>query len=58
MTVEQAFKELIEQGFDIEKIDEDKFLVTDNGKFGFREEEEPFVVDGEDILEIHEDYVK
>lgn len=58
MTVEQAFKELIEQGFDIEKIDENKFLVTDNGKFGFLEEEEPFVVDGEDILEIHEDYVK
>ena len=58
MTVEQAFKELVENGFDIEKIDEDKFLVTDNGKFGFSEEEEPFVVDGEDILEIHEDYVK
>ena len=58
MTVEQAFKELIEQGFDIEKIDENKFRVTDNGKFGFREEEEPFVVDGEDILDIHEDYVK
>jgi hypothetical protein len=58
MTVEQAFKELIERGFDIKKIDEEQFLVTDNGKFGFLEEEEPFVVDGEDILEIHEDYVK
>jgi hypothetical protein len=58
MTVEKALKELLENGFEIEQIEADKFMCYDNGKFGFAEEEDPFIVDSEDILEIYEDYIK
>jgi hypothetical protein len=54
MTVEQAFKELIGNGFSIDQVETDKFMVFDNGKFGFCSDEDPFIVDGDGILEIHE----
>lgn len=57
MTTEQALKELKENGANITKIEEDKFIVVDNGFFGFCEEEEPFIIDGEELLEIHEQYI-
>jgi hypothetical protein len=58
MTVEQAFKELIGNGFSIDQVETDKFMVFDNGKFGFCSDEDPFIVDGNGILEIHEMYLE
>ena len=58
MTVEQAFKELIGNGFSIDQVETDKFMVFDNGKFGFVSDEDSFIVDGEGILEIHEMYLE
>jgi hypothetical protein len=58
MTVEQAFKELIGNGFSIDQVETDKFMVFDNGKFGFCSDEDPFIVDGDGILEIHEMYLE
>jgi DNA-binding helix-hairpin-helix protein with protein kinase domain len=55
--VETAFKELIEKGFHIEQVEADAFMVYDNGKFGFVSEEDPFIVDGEGVLEIYEMYL-
>jgi hypothetical protein len=40
MTVEQAFKELIGNGFSIDQVETDKFMVFDNGKFGFCSDED------------------
>jgi hypothetical protein len=57
MTVKEALKELNECGFHIVQINEGEFLVHDTGLFGFVEEEDPFVVDGDDLLEIHEQYL-
>ena len=50
MTVEKAFNELVESGFKIEQFETDKFMVYDNGKFGFVSEEDPFIVDGDGVL--------
>jgi hypothetical protein len=58
MTVEQALKELNEYGFHIEQIEADKFMVYDTGLFGFVNDEDPFIVDGDGVLEIHEQYLK
>jgi hypothetical protein len=57
MTVEKALAELIEKGADIKQIEADKFMVTDNGFFGFCSDEDPFIVDGNGIFEIYEDYI-
>jgi hypothetical protein len=57
MTPEQTLTELKENGFEITKIEDNKFLVVDNGKFGFSEEEQPFIVDNEGLTEIHEMYI-
>lgn len=57
METKKAFEELLKAGFDISRIDDDKFEVTDNGKFGFLEDEEPFIVDGEELIEIYETYL-
>jgi hypothetical protein len=57
MTTEEALKELKENGFQIERINENEFLCYDNGRFGFAEEEEPFAVDAEGLLDIHETYL-
>ena len=58
MTVEQAFVELIGNGFSIDQVETDKFMVFDNGKFGFCSDEDPFIVNGDGILEIHEMYLE
>ena len=55
--VQTAFKELIEKGFHIEQVEADKFMVYDNGKFGFASDEDPFIVDGDGVLEIYEQYL-
>lgn len=57
MTVEKALNELIEKGARIEQIEADKFMVYDNGFWGFCSDEDPFIVDGEEILEMHEHYI-
>jgi DNA-binding helix-hairpin-helix protein with protein kinase domain len=57
MTVKEALTELNEYGFHIVQINEDEFLVHDTGLFGFVEEEDPFVVDADELLEIHEQYL-
>ena len=57
MTIEQAHKELLEEGFEITKVNDNQFIVVDNGKFGFCEDVEPFIIDGEELLEIHEQYL-
>ena len=56
MTVEQALKELNEYGFHIVQF-EAKFMVYDTGLFGFCSDEDPFVVDGDGVIEIFEDYI-
>jgi hypothetical protein len=58
MTKEKALVELNESGFDIKQIEADKFMVYDTGLFGFVSEEDPFIVDGDEVLEIHEMYLK
>jgi hypothetical protein len=57
MTIEKAFKELVGNGFQIEQIEVDKFMIYDNGKFGFCSDEDPFIVDGDGVLEIYNDYL-
>jgi hypothetical protein len=57
MTVEQALQELLANGFQIEQIEADKFICSDNDRFGFCSDEDPFTVDGDEILEIHERYI-
>jgi hypothetical protein len=56
MIVEKALQELITKGARIEQIEADKFMVYDNGFWGFRTDEDPFIVDGDAILEMHEQY--
>ena len=58
MTVEKALKELNECGFHIKQIEADKFMVYDTGLFGFISDEDPFIVDGDGVLEIHEQYLE
>jgi hypothetical protein len=57
MTVEKALKELNEYGFHIEQFEADKFMCYDTGLFGFCNDENPFIVDGEGVLEIHDQYL-
>ena len=57
MEAQKVLEELIENGFEIEKINDNEFICYDNGRFGFAEEEEPFTVDLEGLLEIHESYI-
>jgi hypothetical protein len=58
MTVEKAFTELNEYGFHIVQMEADKFMVYDTGLFGFVSEEDPFIVDGDGVLEIYEMYLE
>jgi hypothetical protein len=57
MTVEKALKELNGYGFHIVQIEVDKFMCYDTGLFGFVSDEDPFIVDGDGVLEIYEDYI-
>jgi hypothetical protein len=58
MTIEKALAELNKYGFHIEQLEADKFMCYDTGLFGFCSDEEPFIVDGDEILEIYENYIK
>lgn len=57
MTLTDALADLIQAGADITQTGENTFLVRDNGFHGFREETDPFEIDGEDLLEMHEQYI-
>ena len=57
MKIEGALVSLTKAGADITQIGEDVFLVRDNGFHGFIEETDPFEIDGEDLLEMYEQYV-
>ena len=57
MTIEKALAELNEYGFHIVRIDKNQFVCHDTGLFGFVEDEDPFIVDGDELLEIHEEYL-
>lgn len=51
-------KELIKNGFEIEKISEDCFLVIDNGMFGFKNSEDSFFIDFDELIEIYDMYIQ
>jgi len=57
MTLEDVLADLNQAGADITQTGENTFLVRDNGFHGFREETDPFEIDGEDLLEMHEQYI-
>jgi len=57
MTLKDALADLIQAGADITQTGENTFLVRDNGFHGFREETDPFEIDGEDLLEMWEQYI-
>jgi hypothetical protein len=57
MTVEKALEALVKKGANIKQIEADQFMVTDNGFFGFCSDEDPFIVDGDGVIEIFEDYI-
>jgi hypothetical protein len=57
MTLTDALTDLTQAGADITQIGENTFLVRDNGFHGFREETDPFEIDGEDLLEMWEQYI-
>ena len=57
MGPQKVLEELIKNGFEIEKISDNEFICYDNGRFGFVEEQEPFTVDSEELLEIYESYI-
>ena len=57
MNVETVLTELTKNGFQIEQIETDKFMCYDNGKFGFASDEDPFIVDGDGLIEIFETYL-
>lgn len=56
--VNEALAELVKAGANIKKTGENSFLVTDNGFHGFLNPEPPFVIDADDLLEMHEMYCK
>ena len=55
--ITNTLKELNKYGFHIEQIDTDKFMCYDTGLFGFCSDEDPFIVDVEELLEIYENYI-
>jgi hypothetical protein len=57
MKVETVLTELTKNGFQIEQVETDKFMCYDNGKFGFVSDEDPFIVDGDGLIEIFETYL-
>ena len=57
ITVEKALEELNNKGFQIEQVEENKYICYDTGLFGFSEDEDPFIVDGDEIIEIYEQYI-
>jgi hypothetical protein len=58
MEIGKALKELNEYGFHIKQVEADKFMVYDTGLFGFANDEDPFIVDEDGVIEIYETYLK
>jgi hypothetical protein len=58
MNVNDALVALTDAGADIEQVGENSFLVRDNGFLGLLEETDSFIVDGDDLLEMHEMYLE
>jgi hypothetical protein len=56
MTVEKAFQKLVDAGADIVLVNESEYIVYNNGFLGLCSNEDPFVVNGDDILEMYEKY--
>ncbi len=56
MTVQEAFQKLVDAGADIVLVNESEYIVYDNGFLGLCSNEDPFVVDGDVILEMYEMY--
>jgi hypothetical protein len=57
MTTEQVLVKLIENGFQIEQFEVDKFMCYDNGRFGLCSDEDPFIIDEDGLREIYEEYI-
>lgn len=57
ITAAEALQSLLDNGFNIKPTDGNKYLVIDNGMFGFLEDEDAFIVDEEELIEIYEMYV-
>ena len=58
LTSTERLNTLTECGFEIYQIEASKYVVIDNGRFGFCSDEDPFIVDGDEILEIHMMYLE
>ena len=50
-------KELIEAGFEIDQISDNEFKCIDNGRFGFCGQEDPFIIDADELRDLHEVYL-
>ena len=57
MTVQEALQKLLDKGARIEQVEADKFMVYDNGFWGFLNDEDPFIVDGDGIFELYYQYI-
>lgn len=57
MSITDALDDLTKAGADITQTGENTFLVRDNGFHGLLEETDPFEIDGEDLLEMWEQYI-
>lgn len=57
MSVEEVLKELNEYGFHIVPIEADKFMCYGKENW-FISDEDPFIIDGDGVLEIYEDYLR
>ena len=57
LTSTERLNTLTECGFEIYQIEASKYVVIDNGRFGFCSDEDPFIVDDDGLREIYETYV-
>jgi hypothetical protein len=57
MSITEALENLTKAGADITQTGENTFLVRDNGFLGLLEETDPFEIDGEELLEMYEQYI-
>lgn len=57
MNIQKALKQLIKKGAHIEQIEKDKFMIYDNGFWGFCSDEDPFIIDGNELIEFYNQYV-
>lgn len=57
MTLTKTLDDLTKAGADITQTGKNTFLVKDNGFLGLMEGTDPFEIDGEELLEMHEQYI-